>query len=144
MANIIINGKFPSGCIPNITIWIYGMLMRWRSGVGLRRSFYYDLDYWICQYEQIISQTIAGRILIRRRVYSLGDVNPENTPDIQDLFYFADKILKIYAKNGTVEKCCICWTDTYNITPCGHHIHKACINKWACVKPTCPMCRCEF
>ena len=41
-----------------------------------------------------------------------------------------------------MEECAICFnSNTDYITPCNHHFHKECIEKWYKVKPTCPLCR---
>jgi hypothetical protein len=30
------------------------------------------------------------------------------------------------------------------ISPCGHYFHRACLNQWAHVNTSCPLCRCAF
>ena len=41
-----------------------------------------------------------------------------------------------------MEECAICFnSNTDYMTPCNHHFHKECIEKWYKVKPTCPLCR---
>ena len=47
-----------------------------------------------------------------------------------------------------VEDCCVCYKECTPInivnTPCGHIYCKECFFRWIRVRPTCPMCRCNF
>ncbi|CAE8654854.1 unnamed protein product [Polarella glacialis] len=46
--------------------------------------------------------------------------------------------------------CCICCGEEYLSgalmmkTPCGHYFHKDCLQRWLCVRRTCPICRLDF
>lgn len=103
--------------------------------VGKLRSQKVDINSYHVKYKIMSLQQLR---LLDNTSELYSNIRHADIPNPDDLLKLAKSFLEIYPKT---DDCCICLSTTDTRTVCGHFVHKACIDEWAKLNPTCPLCR---